>query len=334
MEAINKLSSDVHEGFKKVNDNFKQVKEHCSELKSTVEALSKNLKIIKEVFKEQINNLKAENKLLMQRVQTLEDGKKDMEKNILKKMEDRQNARDKVISGVKEEIKERVDKLEDGKTNMEEKILKELDGRQNTRDKVISSVKEELEELKNEIRKLKEARNSKNIKTEESEGINRPVPTLYTINQDNQVLKEMEDRNARRRNVIITGLEEKTGEDIMETVKGLLEKIGSITTSFDTYRIGKANVDKIRPIIVKFENEIEKEQVLCKKWNLKNMTGCEKIFVREDMTWKQRETLMDLIREARERTAEKENEKWTVRGRRTQPYLMKIQQQQQKQHQQ
>ena len=266
----------------------------CSELKSTVEALSKNLKIIKEVFKEQINSLKAENKLLKERVQTLEDGKKDMEKNILKKIEDRQN----------------------------------------TREKVISSVEEEVKELKNEIRKLKEARNSKNIKTEESEGINRPVPTLYTINQDNQVLKEMEDRNARRRNVIITGIEEKTGEDIMETVKGLLEKIGSITTSFDTYRIGKANVDKIRPIIVKFENESEKEQVLCKKRNLKNMTGCEKIFVREDMTWKQRETLMDLIREARERTAEKENEKWTVRGRRTQPYLMKIQQQQQKQHQQ
>ena len=103
-------------------------------------------------------------------------------------------------------------------------------------------------------------------------------------------------------------VEEKTEEDIMETVKGLLEKIVSITTSFDTYRIGKANVDKIRPIIVKFENEIVKEQVLCKKWNLKNMTGCEKIFVREDMTWKQRETLMDLIREARERTAERENE--------------------------
>ena len=295
MEAINKLSSDVHEGFKKVNDNFKHIKEHCSELKSTVEALSKNLKIIKEVFKEQINSLKAENKLLKERVQTLEDGKKDMEKNILKKIEDRQN----------------------------------------TREKVISSVEEEVKELKNEIRKLKEARNSKNIKTEESAGINRLVPTLYTTNQDNQVLKEIEDRNARRRNVIITGIEEKTEEDVMETVTGLLEKIGSITTmSFITYRIGKANVDKTRPIIVKFENEIDKEHVLCKKWKLKNMTGCEKIFVREDMTWKQRETLTDLIREARERTAERENERWTVRGRRTQPYLMKIQQQQQRKHQQ
>ena len=295
MEGINKLSSDVHEGFKKVNDNFKQVKEHCSELKSTVEALSKNLKIIKEVFKEQINSLKAENKLLKERVQTLEDGKKDMEKNILKKIEDRQN----------------------------------------TREKVISSVEEEVKELKNEIRKLKEARNSKNIKTEESAGINRLVPTLYTTNQDNQVLKEIEDRNTRRRNVIITGIEEKTEEDVMETVTGLLEKIGSITTmSFITYRIGKANVDKTRPIIVKFENEIDKEHVLCKKWKLKNMTGCEKIFVREDMTWKQRETLTDLIREARERTAERENERWTVRGRRTQPYLMKIQQQQQRKHQQ
>ena len=294
---------------------FTKVKEHCSELKSTVEALSKNLKIIKEVFNEEIKNLKAENKLLKERVQKIEDGKNNMEKNILKKMDDRQKARDKVISGVEEEIKKRVDKLEDRKIHMEEKILKEMDDRQNARDKVISSVEEEVKELKNEIRKLKEARNSKNIKTEESAGIDRLVPTLYTTNQDNQVLKEMEDRNARRRNVIITGIEEKTGEDIMETVKGLLEKIGSITTmSFITYRIGKANVDKTRPIIVKFENEIDKEQVLCNKWNLKNMTGCEKIFIREDMTWKQRETLMDLIREARERNAEKENEKWTVRG--------------------
>ena len=50
---------------------FTKVKEHCSELKSTVEAQSKNLKIIKEVFKEQINSLKAENKLLKERVQTL-----------------------------------------------------------------------------------------------------------------------------------------------------------------------------------------------------------------------------------------------------------------------
>ena len=53
---------------------FTKVKEHCSELKSTVEALSKNLKIIKEVFNKEIKNLKAANKLLMQRVQTLEDG--------------------------------------------------------------------------------------------------------------------------------------------------------------------------------------------------------------------------------------------------------------------
>ena len=293
---------------------FTSVKEPCSELKSTVEALSKNLKIIKEVFNEEIKNLKAENKLLKERVQKIEDGKNNMEKNILKKMDDRQKARDKVISGVEEEIKKRVDKLEDRKIHMEEKILKQMDDRQNTRDKVISSVKEEVKELKNEIRKLKEARNSKNIETEESAGINGLVPTLYTTNQDNQLLKEMEDRNARRRNVIITGIEEKTEEDVMETVKGLLEKIGGKTTSFNTYRIGKANVDKIRPIIVKFENEIDKEQVLCNKWNLKNMTGCEKIFIREDMTWKQRETLMDLIREARERNAEKENEKWTIRG--------------------
>jgi len=149
------------------------------------------------------------------------------------------------------------------------------------------------------------------------------------------VHKEIEDRNTRRRNVIITGIEEKTEEDVMETVTGLLEKIGSKTTmGFITYRIGKVNVDKTRPIIVKFENEIDKEHVICKKWKLKNMTGCEKIFVREDMTWKQRETLSDLIREARERTAERENERWTVRGRQTQPYLMKIQQQQQQQQKQ
>ena len=90
---------------------------------------------------------------------------------------------------------------------------------------LISSVKEEVKELKNEIRKLKEARNSKNIETEESAGINGLVPTLYTTNQDNQLLKEMEDRNARRRNVIITGIEEKTEEeDVMETIKGLLER--------------------------------------------------------------------------------------------------------------
>ena len=301
MEGINKLSSDIHEGFKKVNDNFK------------------HFVIRLEKIEENMKTIRAEDKLLKERVQALEDGKKVMEKN-MKKIEDRQNARDKVISGVEEEVKERVDKLED---------------RQNTRDKLISSVEEEVKELKNEIRILKEARNSKIIKTEESAGINRLVPTLYTTNQDNQVLKEIEDRNARRRNVIITGIEEKTEEDVMETVTGLLEKIGSITTmSFITYRIGKANVDKTRPIIVKFKNEIDKEHVLCKKWKLKNMTGCEKIFVREDMTWKQRETLTDLIREARERTAERENERWTVRGRRTQPYLMKIQQQQQKQHQQ
>ena len=247
MEAINKLSRDIHEGFKKVNDNFKQ------------------FVIRLENIEENMKTIKAEDKLLKERVQALEDGKKVMEKNILKKMEDRQNARDKVISGVEEEIKERVDKLED---------------RQNTRDKFTSSVEEEVKELKNEIRKLKEARNTKNIKTEESAGINRLVPTLYTTNQDNQVLKEIEDRNARRRNVIITGIEEETEEDVMETV--LLEKIGSITTSFYTCRIGKANVDKTRPIIVKFENEIDKEHVLCKKWKLKNMTGCEKIFVRED----------------------------------------------------
>ena len=225
MEAINKLSRDIHEGFKKVNDNFKQ------------------FVIRLENIEENMKTIKAEDKLLKERVQALEDGKKVMEKNILKKMEDRQNARDKVISIVEEEIKERVDKLED---------------RQNTRDKFISSVEEEVKELKNEIRKLKEARNSKNIKTEESAGINRLVPTLYTTNQDNQVLKEIEDRNARRRNVIITGIEEKTEEDVMETVTGLLEKIGSKTTmGFITYRIGKANVDKTRPIIVKFENEIE-----------------------------------------------------------------------------
>ena len=57
-----------------------------------------------------------------------------------------------------------------------------MDDRQNARDKVISSVEEEVNELKNEIEKLKEARNFKNISAEESAGINRLVPTQYTPN--------------------------------------------------------------------------------------------------------------------------------------------------------
>ena len=71
MEGINKLSRDIHEGFKKVNDNFN------------------HFVIWLENIEENMKTIKAEDKLLKERVQALEDGKKVMEKNILKKIEDR-----------------------------------------------------------------------------------------------------------------------------------------------------------------------------------------------------------------------------------------------------
>ena len=129
-------------------------------------------------------------------------------------------------------------------------------------------------------------------------------------------------------NLIITGLVETPNENLESVIGDMLGKISVPldTSFFKANRIGKTSESRPnRRVIVKFTREDDKNLVLSRKCNLRNVGNgsFEKVYIQEDMTPQQREALTQMYREADSKN-EKENleqRKWIVAGRRTQPFL-------------
>lgn len=88
---------------------------------------------------------------------------------------------------------------------------------------------------------------------------------------------EQKEREDRRKNVLIKGMEVREGRR-REAVEGILEKIGA------KVKVGGKRGEEGEMVVVRLENEEQRREVMRKKVNLKDRN--ERIC--EDWTWRER----------------------------------------------
>jgi len=95
---------------------------------------------------------------------------------------------------------------------------------------------------------------------------------------------ESREREKRRRNIIIKGMEAKEGKR-REAVEEILEVIGAKVEIKEVRRIGEiTEKGRGEMMLVKLESEDQKWEVMAKKKNLKG----RKERIAEDLTWRER----------------------------------------------
>ena len=152
---------------------------------------------------------------------------------------------------------------------------------------MLKEIKDEISKVRNDVALFK----IENTKLQERVQI-----------QEKQI--EYLEREAKKKNLIIKGIKDteretyiKREEEIVKLMKTIGVKMG--TDSIDmTYRIGRFNPEKERPIVVKLTYEKSKYEILR---NAKNLKGSN-VWIDEDFTQKtqdERRTLIPMMKEIR-----------------------------------
>lgn len=204
----------------------------------------------------------------------------------------------------------KVDHMESRKADKKE--LKKLDEEMKAG---VAKVKEEVTQMKDDVTIVKEKVKLMEGREGTSEGSTRDI------------IKEIQDREERRNNVVIFNLPESRSHDPEERVrfdKEEIREIGKICQvnikkdeMTKVIRMGKNGKDT-RPLLLKFTSE-EKKRLLLKNAEKLNSSRLSRIGIQQDLTTKQREEEKALKDEADRMTQELSDEeqgeyKYAVRG--------------------
>lgn len=111
--------------------------------------------------------------------------------------------------------------------------------------------------------------------------------------QQENILLEIEERERRKTNLIISGIPEKEDGNVKERREWDDEKVDSLFRGLadldnddftKTFRIGRADARKPRMLKVVCRNEETKRDVLSKAKDLRSMPGYEAVYVNPDQT--------------------------------------------------
>lgn len=177
--------------------------------------------------------------------------------------------------------------------------LKEMVGAKQSYADVVKSVEQETHSIKGELENMKARMNEKVAAAEEAMNFRTP------LNVEPAIL-EMQERERRACNLLIFGLSE-CKEDKREqrmakerqTVVGLISQLSedSPVDQIKQYRIGKYDVDRVRPVKVVFPSKEEAIKVL----RVKNKLSSQGVYIKYDQTPSQRAFLKDLMAELHRR---------------------------------
>lgn len=147
-----------------------------------------------------------------------------------------------------------------------------------------------LEKMETNIDELKAEFKNKEKKWEEEK--KQLVERIAKLEQG----EENREKEKRRNNIIINGLEEE-GE-VGAIVAELARSLQLNTRVVEAVRLGKKTEGKKRPVLVKCSSWEDKRNILAKKGALRDKGST--IYIDEDLTRKEREIQMKLKRKARE----------------------------------
>lgn len=186
---------------------------------------------------------------------------------------------------------------------------------ENSKKDLISSMKDEFDSLKETISSLysrveKLEEDNKILLKNYQDLINNSVNSkgknhqLEHSDQVESVLQEVEQRYARRKNVIIKGLpeedvgspSERSAKDL-ENAHNVFRALGVDNARInEVFRLGRINPDRPRLLRVQCQSENIRKGILRKSCTLRNIEGYKNIFVNKDLTLeeqRQRKLLRD-----------------------------------------
>lgn len=180
----------------------------------------------------------------------------------------------KVLEKVKEGIKKQGKILKEEIEDIKKELKEQAERGRVERNELRSSI-EGLEKRIKESWKKKRRRRRK-WRTESGGEVEKKVMEI-------ERKMEMREREEKKQNVIIRGLEVKQGTRI-EAVEGILKDIGARVNVEDVKRIGGDKEEGREMVRVKLSNEEQRGEVMRMKKNLKG----RKERIAEDWTWKKR----------------------------------------------
>ena len=130
--------------------------------------------------------------------------------------------------------------------------------------------------------------------------VNSDAAGLTTLVHRHDRMIELQHRQAKRNNIIVTGVDEPEdgNENLLQTIDDILQqKLGIESGPYSVYRIGQKRPSHSRLIVIKFLNYDDKVKVLKNKSRLKGSN----IFIKLDLTFSQRSrrrTLLEMCKEA------------------------------------
>lgn len=201
---------------------------------------------------------------------------------------------------VKELQKMFAELLDNKLMNMEDKLKDIISHEINTRlDKVEAKHKEEREEIHLRIEKLERERRKGEPNMMQSE--TRKEVERFDINREpkdlrkhiHNELRELRERQDRRKNIIIMGLDEDISMNTVDEGKKWIQETLEISTDIDIadcYRLGKKG-NKSRPVKVNMKTEEQQRIIYDKRKVLINKEGGKyrKVYINADKTKMQRE---------------------------------------------
>ena len=124
-------------------------------------------------------------------------------------------------------------------------------------------------------------------------------------------LSEKADEDGRETNIVIFGLEEKSGEKLGEKVNELLGE----KPRFEACRVGESRGGATkRPVKVSLKNSLTTRRILAKSSKLRSVEQFRGVYVSPDRTPEQRATQRALVEELKKRRTEEPSKRHFIRG--------------------
>ena len=138
-----------------------------------------------------------------------------------------------------------------------------------------------------------------------------------------EMKEEMEKREKKKSNIVVYGLKESEEEDGKKRQEEDMKTIKEMATVIDveikgevkgSYRAGKKEGDRPRPLVVTLDDDETREGFLANARRMAGKDTWKKVFVGQDLTWRQREEARKEEKKLKE-DAERRTEEENTRGR-------------------
>ena len=237
-----------------------------------------------------------------------------------------------LLQGKMTHVEHRLDALESKAKESDEKISSKIDETLESKlgetldSKVDEVLKTKFDAAKDSMRDELKLEVTNSIKSEISEISDKAGPSEDRVQEIatksteealkepiilNSVVKEIEDRERRKNNIILHGLSEskeenngKRKEDDINRCNSIL-KIADKELDIDScgkyLRLGRFQDGKTRPMVIEVRNGTTKEKIMAGSKNLKD-TDFKEIRISHDLTKQLRKELNEHLKEARDKT--------------------------------